>query len=217
MNIKKPIQNVMIFGDSYSTFEGYIPEGYAFYYKNDEKPGTDVRHVEETWWYGLFAEIGANLVQNNSWSGSTIGNTGYDGDCSKTSSFICRLETLKENGFFEKNEIDTVFVFGGTNDSWSNAPLGEIKLSDHTKEDLFFVCPAICYFIGRLKEILPSANIVSIINTNLKAEIGDTIKAASDHNGTAYVELSGIDKLTGHPTIKGMAEIKEQVKAALMA
>ena len=207
----------MIFGDSYSTFEGYIPEGYAFYYKNDEKPGTDVRHVEETWWYGLFAEIGANLVQNNSWSGSTIGNTGYDGDCSKTSSFICRLETLKENGFFEKNEIDTVFVFGGTNDSWSNAPLGEIKLSDHTKEDLFFVCPAICYFIGRLKEILPSANIVSIINTNLKAEIGDTIKAASDHNGTAYVELSGIDKLTGHPTIKGMAEIKEQVKAALMA
>ena len=217
MNIKKPIQNVMIFGDSYSTFEGYIPEGYAFYYKNDEKPGTDVRHVEETWWYGLFAEIGANLVQNNSWSGSTIGNTGYDGDCSKTSSFICRLETLKENGFFEKNEIDTVFVFGGTNDSWSNAPLGEIKLSDHTKEDLFFVCPAICYFIGRLKEILPSANIVSIINTNLTAEIGDTIKAASDHNGTAYVELSGIDKLTGHPTIKGMAEIKEQVKAALMA
>ena len=36
MNIKKPIQNVMIFGDSYSTFEGYIPEGYAFYYKNDD-------------------------------------------------------------------------------------------------------------------------------------------------------------------------------------
>ena len=207
----------MIFGDSYSTFEGYIPEGYAFYYKNDEKPGTDVRHVEETWWYGLFAEIGANLVQNNSWSGSTIGNTGYDGDCSKTSSFICRLETLKENGFFEKNEIDTVFVFGGTNDSWSNAPLGEIKLSNHTKEDLFFVCPAICYFIGRLKEILPSTNIVSIINTNLKEEIRDTIKAASDHNGTAYVALSEIDKQSGHPTIKGMAEIKEQVKAALMA
>ena len=217
MNIKKPIKNVMIFGDSYSTFEGYIPEGYAFYYKNDEKPGTDVRHVEETWWHGLFAEIDANLVQNNSWSGSTIGNTGYDGDCSKTSSFICRLETLKENGFFEKNEIDTVFVFGGTNDSWSNAPLGKIKLSGHTPEDLFSVCPAICYFIGRLKEILPEANIVSIINTNLKTEIGDAIKEASDYNGTSYVALSEIDKQSGHPTLQGMAEIKEQVKAALMA
>ena len=166
----------MIFGDSYSTFEGYIPEGYAFYYKNDEKPGTDVRRVEETWWYSLFAEIGANLVLNNSWAGSTIGNTGYNGDCSKTSSFIYRLESLHENGFFVKNEIDTVFVFGGTNDSWSNAPLGEIKLSDHTKEDLFSVCPAIGYFIGRLKEILPEANIVSIINTNIKTEIKDAIR-----------------------------------------
>ena len=207
----------MIFGDSYSTFEGYIPEGYAFYYKNDEKPGTDVRRVEETWWYSLFAEIGANLVLNNSWAGSTIGNTGYNGDCSKTSSFIYRLECLHENGFFVKNEIDTVFVFGGTNDSWSNAPLGEIKLSDHTKEDLFSVCPAIGYFIGRLKEILPEANIVSIINTNIKTEIKDAIKAASNYNGTVFVELSGIDKLTGHPTVKGMAGIKEQVKAALMA
>ena len=209
------MKNVMIFGDSYSTFNGYIPEGYAVYYSEKEKDGTGVTHVEETWWYPLVQENGWNLVLNNSWSGSTIGYTGYNGDCSKTSSFIYRLEKLNEDGFFEKNRIDTVFVFGGTNDSWANAPLGEIKLSDHTREELFSVCPAICCFIGRLKQILPDADIVSIINTNIKTEIKNAIKAASDYNGTTYVELSCIDKLCGHPTAQGMTEIKAQVMAVL--
>ncbi len=211
------MKNVMIFGDSYSTFKGYVPETYAIYYSEEEKAETDVRHVEETWWYPLFEEYGWNLVLNDSWAGSTLGNTGYDGDCSKTSSFIYRMEKMATEGFFEKNHIDTVFVFGGTNDSWANAPLGEIKLSGHTAEDLLSVCPAIGYFIGRLKAILPNAHIVSIINTNIKQEIKDAIKAASDYNGTTYVELSRIDKLCGHPTVKGMAQIKEQVKAVLGA
>lgn len=37
-------------GDSYSTYEGYIPQGYHFYYsdKRTEKP--IIRGVEKTWW-----------------------------------------------------------------------------------------------------------------------------------------------------------------------
>lgn len=217
MKLKKPIQNIMIIGDSYSTFAGYIPEGHAAYYSTNEKPETDVRRVEETWWHSLCSDMGLHLVLNESWSGTTLCNTGYDGDCSQTSSFIYRLEKLTEEGFFEKNDIDTVFVFGCTNDSWANSPLGEIKLCDHTKEDLLSVCPAIGYFVGKLKALLPDGNIVFIINTNIKSEIKEAIKAVSDHNGTAYVALSRIDKLCGHPTVKGMSEIKEQVKAALLS
>ncbi len=202
----------MIFGDSYSTFEGYIPEGYAIYYSTRDRAETDVRSVGETWWYSLCEDMGYNLVLNDSWSGSTLCYTGYNGDCSKTSSFICRLEKLIENGFFKENEIDTVLLFGCTNDSWANSPLGEAQFSDWTHEDLFSVCPAICYFIKRLKDVLPEANVISIINTGLKPEIGEAFKVASGHYGTEYIELCDIDKNCSHPTIKGMAQIYEQVK-----
>ena len=114
-----------------------------------------------TWWMKASAKINGNLIQNNSWSGSTIGYTGYnDSDCSKSSSFIYRYRKLKEEGFFEQNTIDTVFVFGGTNDSWSDAPLGEMKLSNWVEKDLFQALPAIYHFVCTLKENLPNAEIV---------------------------------------------------------
>ena len=213
--VKNPVKNIMIFGDSYSTFAGYIPQGYAVYYSSAESDNTDVRRVEETWWHSLCSDLALNLIRNDSWSGSTLGNTGYSGDCSGTSSFIYRLEKLEAENFFKENDIDTVFVFGCTNDSWANAPLGELKLNDFTKEDLFSVCPAIGYFIGRLKEILPEANIVFLINTDLKPEIGDAIKTASEHYGTSYIAFESIDKRCGHPTIQGMRDIKNQVQEFL--
>ena len=121
-------KNTIIFGDSYSTFKGYIPEGYHPYYLEEGRPETDVTALEETWWHQVVNEAELNLVQNNSWSGSTICFTGYNGnDCSSTSSFIHRLENMIEEKFFEQNRIDKVFVFGGTNDSWCGAPLGEVK------------------------------------------------------------------------------------------
>jgi len=208
MNIK----NIMIFGDSYSTFAGYIPEGYAVYYSSADRPETDVRHVEETWWHRVCTDLDLNLVLNNSWSGSTLCNTGYSGDCSMTNSFLHRLDVLKEDGFFEAHEIDTVFIFGCTNDSWANAPLGEIKFENWTAEDLFCVLPAICCFISRLKETLPDANIVFLINTDLKPQIGEAVKTASHHYGTHCIEMNSIDKRAGHPTIQGMKDIADQVE-----
>ena len=172
-----------------------------------------MRKVEETWWHILCSDLSLNMIMNDSWSGSTLCNTAYGGvDCSKINSFIYRLERYEAEGFFAADRPDTVFVFGCTNDSWANAPLGEVKFGGHTEADLFCVCPAICYFIGRLKEILPDANIVFIINTELKPEIGEAVKAASAHFGTSYIELHDIDKMCGHPTIVGMAQIAEQVK-----
>ena len=90
-------------------------------------------------------------------------------------------------------------------------------MEGHTKDDLYAVCPAIGYFIGRLKEILPEAQIVFLINTELKPQIGEAIKAASEHFGTSYIELQYIDKCCGHPTIQGMKDIAEQVEAFLQA
>ena len=118
----------VIFGDSYSTHKDYIPEGYAYYYCDEgiapEHPVTKMQ-MRETWWGQLMERTDATLVLNDSWSGSTIGYTGYDGDCSTSSSFIYRYRKLMENGFFAENEVDTIHVFGGTNDTMTRlmAPL----------------------------------------------------------------------------------------------
>ena len=213
--MKQPVNNFMIFGDSYSTYKGYIPAGYAVYYSDAECDNTDVRRVEETWWHRLLTDRQLHLVRNDSWSGSTLCNTGYNGDCSRSSSFIYRMETLEKEGFFRDNQIDTVFIFGCTNDSWANSPLGEDKSEEITREDLYAVRPAIWYFLGRLREILPESNIIFLINTELKPQIGEAVKAASAYHGTDYIELTYIDKCCGHPTIQGMKDIEEQIEAYL--
>ena len=208
--------NVIIFGDSYSTFENFIPNGYAAYYSENERPETDVTKVEQTWWYQVVEEAGFKLALNNSWSGSTIGYTGYDNvDCSKSSSFIYRLKQLIENGFFVENKIDTVFVFGGTNDSWSNAPLGEIKYSGWEEKDLFSVLPAVCYFLNLLKETLPQTKIYCLINTEIKPEIASCMENACEKYHITPITFNSIDKKCGHPTIQGMKDIKSSVLNAL--
>ncbi len=119
----------------------------------------------------MISKTGANLLLNNSWSGSTICYTGYNGDCSDSSSFIYRYRQLKKVDFFEQNQIDTVIIFGGTNDSWSGAPLGDMQYKDWTEKDLYNVLPAICYFMVMLKNDLPNAKIMFIANCDIRTEI----------------------------------------------
>lgn len=209
-------RNTLIFGDSYSTFGGYIPEGYEIYYHENSGSETGVIQVSQTWWHQVCKEANLNLILNNSWSGSTIGYTGYNNtDCSKSSSFIHRLRQLIENGFFEKNKIDTVFVFGGTNDSWCEAPLGEEKYSDWEESDFFSVLPAIGYFLKFLKETLPQAEIYCLINTELKTEIASCLNSACQKYHITPVMFDNIDKVSGHPTVQGMKDIKNGVLRAL--
>lgn len=213
------VKNCLIIGDSYSTYKGCIPENYAVYYTPDGW-GEDIivnkMKQEETWWSRMLALTDATILQNNSWSGATICYTGYDGcDCSMSSSFIYRYRELYKKGFFTQNRVDTLFVFGGTNDSWSNAPLGEMKFSDFHEKDLYSVLPAICYFMKTLKEELTDTRIVFIANCDIKEEIITGMKTAAEHFGIELIELSGVDKINGHPTPLGMEQICKQVLAAL--
>lgn len=211
IKLNGPIKNLLIIGDSYSTFEGYNPEGYVFYYSS--KAGTDVRCVENTWWHRFVSETGVNLVLNDSWSGSTVCYTGrVSPEYGYRSSFVNRFHIMKKEDFFKKNEIDTVFIFGGTNDSWlDTTPKGEEMLGDWSEENLYSTLPAISYLIAKLKEELPGGNIIFIINTELDERIVGAIKHASEHFGTSYIELQNIDKKSGHPTILGMEQICNQL------
>ncbi len=212
---------VFILGDSYSTFYEYIPKGYAHYYGEDgpnylkTNPemvlgDNDVCRVTQTWWHDLVKENG-NLVRNCSWSGTTICNTGYDGCDNTEISFVGRFEKLLEKGYFEENRIDTFFLFGGTNDSWANAPLGEAVYSDWSKDDLYYALPAFSYLMNLLVSKLHNTKIYCIINNGLKPEITEFYKTVCQKINVDFIELYDIDKIHGHPTVTGMAQIKEQI------
>ena len=218
--------NIFILGDSYSTFSGYIPEGYAPYYDEDgpwylkvnpemKMNTNDVSNVTHTWWYDFTKENGT-LLQNCSWSGTTICNTGYDGVDNSNVSFIGRIDKLIEEGYFLENRIDTFLLFGGTNDSWANAPIGEQVYSGWTKDDLYNVLPAFSYLIYRIIKNVSNAKIYCIINDGLKAEITDFYKSVCKKENIDVIELHDIDKVCDHPTIKGMSTIKEQIIRYIM-
>ena len=208
------LKNIVILGDSYSTYEGCIPEGYPTYYSKTgriEGPSVSKMDKEETWWLRLTKETGDVIVHNNSWSGSTICYTGYDGDCSDSSSFIYRYRQLKRDCFFERNQIDTIIVFGGTNDGWAGAPLGEMQYKDWTEKDLYNVLPAICYLMATLKHNLPNTRIVFIANCDIRTEIIVGMKAAGEYFNVEVIELQEVEKDCGHPTVKGMEQIATQI------
>ncbi len=199
-------------GDSYSTYEGYIPEGYKFYYCDEREEKPIVNGVEKTWWHLLARENDLNIILNDSFSGSTVCNTVRE-NFSVESSFVSRIDKYIGEGFFTENKIDTAFIFGGTNDSWTNAPMGKLKYSDWTAEDLMCVLPAFCYLINRAKEVVD--DVIVIINTDLKEEIAEGFMEACESCEVTYLCLKEIDKENGHPTELGMKQISKQVAECL--
>ncbi|MBR3680660.1 MAG: hypothetical protein IKL79_01495 [Clostridia bacterium] len=207
------MKRAMIFGDSYSTFEGYIPDGYAIYYtKIPQIEGIDVDDASQCWWHLLTEDLGFEIVKNDSWSGSTVCFTGYEGDCTH-SSFVTRLKRYIADGYFEKSGIDTVFVFGGTNDSWADAPIGDVD--DVGEGALFSVKPAIRCFLCELRAAIPEGRIIVILNTEIKEEITECLASEGEAVRATVVRLSNIQKVSGHPDRVGMRQIYEQVKAAI--
>lgn len=102
-----------------------------------------------------------------------------------------------------------MFIFGGTNDSWIDAPIGKLKYSDWTDDELKCVLPAFCYLINRAKEVVD--DVIVIINTDLKEEITKGFMEACEKNKIKCLSLKEIDKQNGHPTELGMSQICEQI------
>lgn len=213
--------NILILGDSYSTFKGYIPDGYSYWYVNPPENETDITSVEETWWKLLLGETKANLLRNDSYSGSTICNYGYGGsDTSLTGagiSFIARLDRLIEQGYFEQNQVDTIFIFGGTNDAWVPSPVGSVKYSGWTSTDLRNALPAFCYLLDRIKTYVPNARIINIINDGIlnSTQLVNGYQNACTHYNVECLTLQNVAKQSGHPSVAGMQAIKDQLVAYL--
>ncbi|MCQ2455473.1 MAG: SGNH/GDSL hydrolase family protein [Clostridia bacterium] len=204
--------NLFIFGDSYSTFSGYIPENNKCYYPKTLNDGRIlVANVEDTWWHQFVSKTNSNLLCNDSWDGSTVSKSGYNGIATDDSPFIIRAEKYLKNGMYNQQKVDTIIVFGGTNDNWANAPIGDYKFSDWNEKDFEAFLPSYCYLISYLKKEMPDTRIITIINTELKDEVSDGIKEISKHYNVEFIELKNIKKICGHPDEEGMRQIANQI------
>ncbi|MGC4231372.1 MAG: SGNH/GDSL hydrolase family protein [Niabella sp.] len=197
------INKLSILGDSYSTFKDHVtPSNNAVWYPHWENKN-DVVKVEQTWWHQLLQEQNGTLEINNSYSGSTVCNTGYDGANSTYSSFITRMTNL--------GNPNTIIIMGGTNDAWANSPIGNYKYSNWTEEDKKSFRPAFAYMLDYLQTKYPSATIINVVNDGLKAEITNSQAEICAHYKVTNIQLKNINKQEGHPSISGMTSIKNQI------
>ena len=95
--------NISFYGDSITTFDGYIPEGYAFYYPT---ASATVKSVEDTWWYQTLKNTNSKLLVNNSYGGTSVHggkNQGVDEE---------RIKLLST----DTTRPDIIIVYLGIND-----------------------------------------------------------------------------------------------------
>lgn len=202
------LKSVSILGDSYSTFEGYVqPDTNYVWYFPIPKSKTDVTAVRQTWWHRFVSENNYRLCVNNSFSGSTICNTGYNKADYSDRSFITRMDNL--------GNPDIIFIFGATNDCWARAPIGNYQYEKWTKPDLYSFRPAMAFLLDHMTARYPNVEIYFLLNSELTAEINESVKSVCTHYGVKCIELKDIDKLSGHPSVKGMGQICEQIEEAL--
>lgn len=200
--------SISVLGDSYSTFEGYVtPSTNEMWYYEESGNRTDVNDVTQTWWWQVAKEGGYKLCVNNSYSGSTIGYRGYDGNDYADRSFITRMDNL--------GNPDVILIFGATNDSWAGEPVGEYKYSGWTKADFYTFRPAMAYMLQHITNRYPNVDVYFILNSELRDDITESCQTICRHYNVPCIALKDIHKINGHPSVNGMKSIAQQVLGAM--
>lgn len=186
-------KKVSIIGDSISTFEGYIPDGYATWYpvSNTEDRSYDVRTVEDTWWKQVIDDTENLLEVNASYSGSTASNLSIG--------FSSRVNLL--------GNPDVIFIALGSNDSSMNVEIGDINF-DASVYDLSKFAPA---YIKGVKDTIvayPSAKIICMA-FDMDADYYNVIEAIAKYYGCTYIYVGDISDV--HPNKEEMTAVAEKI------
>ena len=238
-------KTISVIGDSISTFGGVSnnPEinstigNNAVYYKNGHYGFT----LEDTWWHQAAAITGAEILVNNSWSGSTTylpqkgeGSQGYRDRC----------VNLHDN---TGREPDIIAIYLGTNDfNTANGVYGnpaaiqydKLVAADGSYKDPESFCEAYALMLARMKQRYPNAEIFCFTILERKDLKGNTdrisyfngfIKTIAEKNGAYLVDLYNDSGISGselsyaahivddylHPSTDGMDAITQCFVSAL--
>lgn len=142
-----------VLGDSISTLGGYSEPYYASYYKGPYcKYNVDVSMPEDTWWGQVIKYLGAELLVNDSFSGSTV----IKPRGCIVPSFACSDE--RTSGLGVKGICpDVIMIFMGINDWGSGARL-EPK-NETEKEDISIFSVAYSTMLEKLRKSYPQAEL----------------------------------------------------------
>ncbi len=101
----KEVKTIGIYGDSISTYEGYVPSDALFYYPISSQT---VKSVEKTWWRLLQHKVGLEIITNASYSTSPV--------CGSTS--ICGVNGGRIKKLISSNgeSPDIIIIMMGAND-----------------------------------------------------------------------------------------------------
>uniref|UniRef100_UPI0032E4E1B7 SGNH/GDSL hydrolase family protein n=1 Tax=Phocaeicola vulgatus TaxID=821 RepID=UPI0032E4E1B7 len=78
---------------------------------------------------------------------------------------------------------------------------------------LYSFRPAMAYMLDTMIDYYPNVEIYFLLNDGLENEITESVRTICKHYQIDCIELKGLDKMSGHPSVKGMKQISEQVKA----
>lgn len=222
---KKKI-TIAIYGDSISTYEGYIngidgDATYMAYYSSRDMS------VSETWWARLANIKGWRVIANDS-----IGSTrvSWDGittnDIERVGEKYYMAGDYRTSSVGSKGTPNKIFIFAGVNDIYSeDVPIGTVG-NAHLKNDAIFA-NAYYSMLQKLKTKYPKTEITCIApyipkylkdNTELRTnQIDDVIIQLAKNNGVNYVDLRKVnfvneDFIEGiHPSSSGMEKIANAV------
>ena len=202
-----------LIGDSISTFEGWLPEGYSAYYP---KTASEITEVTHTYWYRLIYELmpDATLDRNLAYSGSRVSKIGA-ADSDKYD-FVSRIDNV---GF---DNPDIVLIHGGTNDrrvsTPEHVPLGEYGF-DLPLDQLDRYCFRSSYvcMVRKIMDKHPGVKIVCIIGDTLNTEkyqgLADSIRTIAEHYGFSIVNFSyALESADGvHPNASGAQYMADRI------
>ena len=211
--------NFSVLGDSFSSLVGTVdPE------TNDvwtSYGNVGVTSPEQMWWHKVATEMGWVLDKNNSFSGSLVCNfSDFDGgDHYAPNSFIRRMNNL--------GNPDVIFVFGGTNDIYKKASLGDYVYADWTEDQLCTFRPAMAYMLANLKVSYPRAKIYFLVDmelcindTTIEPETRqaylDSMHRIANHYNVDCIDIYDIHKVYWHPDGEGQEGIARQVLEMLL-
>lgn len=113
-------KSISILGDSISTYQGYIPSGYACFYPETQN---DVKDVTQTWWMQVLYNTGMRLAVNGSYSASAVCGDSQAED----SSAGCSTRRINELMGPDGTVPDVILVYMGANDFFRSMELGKFN------------------------------------------------------------------------------------------
>lgn len=214
-----------VVGDSISTLEGYIPEGYALYYDENNRRAAGVHSPADTWWGQVIDHFGGRLLVNNSWSGSTVS---YHAEFTPGSfaQLDSRMSLLGRDGIAP----DVVMIYMGVNDWASGTAIfpGEGVTEEESFDGSYRI------MLRKIKKYCPDAEIWCItpavstmrgdpsfefpyfLGGRHLSEYVDTIKRVAREENCAVLDINDNDEIVEaidgiHPDSEGMKTMSRAI------